>query len=456
MSAEASNLKVRPGASYQEILARDPRGVPDILAEHTRDFGTGPILASRYTSRAFFEKEIEKVWLKTWQYVCREEHIPEPGDTHVYDLLDKRVIVVRQRDRSLKAMQNVCLHRGRQLVTTNGCRAILRCPYHGLAWNIDGSFAKNPFEWDFPQIDERDFALPGIRLETWAGFVFINFDDQASPLLEQLAPMPEHFARWRIEDCTMVAHVGKVCHANWKAVAEAFLEAHHIITTHPQINAINCYEAGQYDVLSDHVSRFLNPSGLTSTAFSTSVDEADRIRFLQQSPAQFGTIVEPFEPEPGMTARNYAGEISRRWLTASVGPDFEDTCDAELMDGMSYDFFPNFHLWGGFRDKICYRFRPHGMDHEKTLMEVMLFRIAANDGPKPPPAPFHMLGEDEPWTAASELGFLSGVYDQDQSNLAPVQEGLRAMGENGVLRFSKYLETRCRHLHHMIDEYMAR
>ncbi|MBV9996710.1 MAG: aromatic ring-hydroxylating dioxygenase subunit alpha [Caulobacteraceae bacterium] len=451
MPAASAKATQRP-MTYQDVLARDRRHPPELLGERTLDLGVEPIAASRYTSPEFFRREVEKVWLKTWQYVCREEAIPNPGDTHVFDLLNKTVIVTRQRDGSLKAMQNVCLHRGRKLVTDGGCKQQFRCPYHGFTWNTDGTFRENPFGWDFPQIDPGKFSLPQIRLETWAGFVFINFDNEATPLLEQLAPMPEHFARWRIQDCTIVAHVGKIAHANWKVCAEAFIESHHVFATHPQLNPTNGFESGQYDVLSDHVTRFMNPGGLTPSVHHEQLTEEQRIERMFAAGGRAGSRA-TFPPEPGMTARNYAGEVSRRNLTAETGYDFQDVCDAEMMDGMSYDFFPNFHLWGGFRDKICYRFRP--LDHETTFMEVMLFRIAPKDKPKPPPAAFHMLGEEDLWSSATELGFLASVYDQDQSNMAPLQHGLKALGE-GEIQFGRYLEVRCRHLHQMVDVYMAR
>ncbi|MBV9841537.1 MAG: aromatic ring-hydroxylating dioxygenase subunit alpha [Sphingomonadaceae bacterium] len=445
----------RPTVSYREVLERDARGYPELMREQTLDMGLEPIPASRYTSPEFFKREVEKVWFKTWQYVCREEHVPNVGDTHVYELLNKQVIVTRQADGSLKAMQNVCLHRGRKLVTQGGCKQQFRCPYHGLTWNIDGSFKENPFGWDFPQIDSRNFPLPEIRLETWAGFVFINFDKDAEPLLKQLAPMPEHFAHWRIEDCTMVAHVGKIVPANWKATAEAFIESHHVFTTHPQLNPTNGYESCQYDVLSDHVTRFMNPSGMTPTVYHEQLDEEQRIERMFKTSGRMGES-QPMAPEPGMTARNYAGAVSRKLLETDTGREFPEACDADLVDGISYDFFPNFHLWGGLRDKICYRFRPVGMDPNQTFMEVMLFRIAPKDGPKPEPARFNMLGPDDMWSSATELAFLASVYDQDQSNMGPVQEGLRALGDEGVIHFSKYMEVRCRHLHHMVDVYMNR
>jgi hypothetical protein len=124
-----------------------------------------------------------------------------------------------------------------------------------------------------------------------------------------------------------------------------------------------------------------------------------------------------------------------------------------MVDGQGYDIFPNFHLWGGFKDKISYRFRP--ISHDRTMLEVFLFTLAPKDGPRPKPAKMRMLGEGENWTGIPELGALASVYDQDFSNMGPVQQGLTSLGDESV-HFSQYLEVRCRNLHRMVDEYMKR
>src|SRR5687767_10742899 len=103
-----------PGRSYQEILDLDT--AHEIPAPHRFqrpvDLGTAPIRADRYWKPEFFQQEVEKVFLKTWQYAVHEDAIPNPGDTFVFNLLHKSLLITRQADGSIKAMQNVCLHRG--------------------------------------------------------------------------------------------------------------------------------------------------------------------------------------------------------------------------------------------------------------------------------------------------------------------------------------------------------
>ncbi len=95
----------------------------------------------RYYDRQFFELEKKYLWPKVWQMACRLEEIPEPGDFVEYEICDQSVIVVRQRDRAVKAFHNTCRHRGTQLCKGSGHLPAgqIRCPFHGWRWNLDGS-----------------------------------------------------------------------------------------------------------------------------------------------------------------------------------------------------------------------------------------------------------------------------------------------------------------------------
>ena len=120
-----------------------------------------------------------------WQFACRVEHIPEPGDYIVYEIADLSFVVIRTDTGEIKAYPNACLHRGRRLKDHDGHCSELRCPFHGFAWALDGELADVPASWDFPHVAARaddDFHLPECKVGTWAGFVFINPDPDAEPL----------------------------------------------------------------------------------------------------------------------------------------------------------------------------------------------------------------------------------------------------------------------------------
>ncbi len=68
----------------------------------------------------------------------------------------------------------------------------------------------------------------------------------------------------------------------------------------------------------------------------------------------------------------------------------------------------------------------------------------------------HLLADDEPWTAATELpASLAGVFEQDMGNLPYVQEGLKA-SKTGEVNLGDYQEIRIRHFHRTLDKYLAR
>jgi hypothetical protein len=85
----------------------------------------------------------------------------------------------------------------------------------------------------------------------------------------------------------------------------------------------------------------------------------------------------------------------------------------------------------------------------------MLLRPLPKGGERPAPAKMRLLGDDEPWTAAPELGVLAPIFEQDMSNMPQVQRGLRASRKPGVT-LSVYQESRIRHLHRLLDGYLAR
>jgi len=451
---QSEKMRLWEGLKYQEALDRDGQPIPPIMREYRPvDLGSAPVKASRYTDPEFFRKEVDAVFLRTWQFACVEAEIPEPGDTLVYELTGHSVLITRQNDGSIKAMRNICLHRGRRLVDKGGCLQRFRCPYHGFTWGIDGSFSPAPVMWDFPEIDPDRFGLKEIRVETWAGLVFVNFSSSGPSLQEYLGPLVHHFAHWRQDRFYKSAHVGKIMPANWKAVCEAFIENLHVGTTHPQITPYTTDANSQVDLLSDHVGRVIASIGHTSGLFypGPALDEAEKLQRLNANGARTGKVEGPPATEENR-ARRILCDGARVALSQSTGLDYSGVVDCELIDAVSYDLFPNFHPWGGLATRLCYRFRPDGLSHERTLMEIMLFSPAPADG-APPPAKLRMLGEDEPWAVASELLYFGAIIDQDVTNMAAMQKGLADLGD-GEIHFGRYSELRCRNLHRMIDVYI--
>ena len=171
------------GPAYASVIATDRIAPPDpLLDESYQWIDADKLDVARYCSEDFQRLEYERLWPSTWQMACREEHIPKVGDYFVYDIADLSIIVVRTAEEDIRAFHNSCLHRGTTLVEGEGNTNVLRCPFHGFSWNLDGSFRGMPADWDFPQIDREDFCLPEAQVACWGGFVMVNPDGQAEQL----------------------------------------------------------------------------------------------------------------------------------------------------------------------------------------------------------------------------------------------------------------------------------
>lgn len=451
-----------PGISWEELMEIDGRPVPDFLKRESYTYrGSKPIAASRYTSEDFARLEREKLWPNVWQFAAREEDMPEPGDFIVYENAGRSYVVSRQDDGSVRAFHNVCLHRGRKLKTADGTADQFQCPFHGFTWNKDGSFAQMPCKWDFEHLTSDSLQLPEAETGRWGGYIFVSENPGGPTLEEYLSPLPEHFQRWKHEECTTAIWVAKVVPANWKATMEAFMEAWHTIITHPQLLAFTGDCNAAYWTWGDNVNVNLVPFGIMSPHLEGQEQNEQWIveqfiKFNGRSADSYDAAADPFAVEvpEGSTARLALGEAMRANYSKTFGHDHSQATDAELLDGLVYNVFPNFAPWGGFMPNIVYRWRPWG-DVDHCLMEVRILTRVPPGEPIPHSPPMRFLTDDEPWTACAEIGVLGAVFEQDMENLPYVQEGLKC-SKTGEVNFADYQEIRLRQFHDTIDKYLAR
>ncbi|MEM1230715.1 MAG: SRPBCC family protein, partial [Pseudomonadota bacterium] len=290
-----------------------------------------------------------------------------------------------------------------------------------------------------------DFDLTPVQCDSWGGWVFINMDMDAAPLAEFIGDLPAHFECWEPENRYIEAHVAKVMPCNWKLAQEAFMEAFHVITTHPQILAGIGDENSQYDAWGN-LSRAITPNGTPSPHLRYAPDEQELLDAVMMKDLD----AEPaFEVPEGATARSMLAAVARQNLTGVVSEQ-ASLSDACLNDSIYYTLFPNFHPWGGY-SRIVYRFRPYRNHYNKSVMEC--YFLSPFSGERPAPAPVHWLGEEDDWTQAPELGRLAKVFQQDTFNLPKVQEGLEAAQYDEVV-LANYQETKLRHFHHTLKQYL--
>jgi len=194
-----------------------------------------PIPTGRYTDPAFYALEQEHLWKKVWLLAGREEDLPEPGAFRTFDRTGSPLLIVRGSDGRLRGFFNTCQHRGAPVVReTCGAAKRLRCQYHSWTYDLDGTLLEVPDRRDFAALDASQRALKPVRCEVYDGWIFVSEDLEAAPLRDWLGPVANEWTPLR--GAELRAH-GTRCeriHANWKIVADAFLETYHVRTIHPQ------------------------------------------------------------------------------------------------------------------------------------------------------------------------------------------------------------------------------
>lgn len=441
------------GPSVQDLLDTERGPVPAVLRDHSAlALGTDPLPPGRYTEAEFARREFDRMWSRSWQMACREEDIPEVGDFEVYEIGRRSLLVVRAARDVIRAYHNVCLHRGRILKTESGRAQFFRCPFHGFSWNLDGSSRSITNAWDFEHIDPQQFCLPEVRVASWGGFVFVNFDSAAEALESYLDDLPEIFTTrgWDLSERVKAVHVHKLNRCNWKVALEAFIESFHVVATHPGAMTYLGDAYTQYDVWPErrHFTRMISPRGLASPHLGREISEEEVYR------AGAGRMVGGDATLPdGLTARQAMGDAKRAFLREQYGVDVSDMTDCEALDTIQYHIFPNLVVWAGWGSFLVYRFRPHGEDPLSSIMEVY-FLLPQGAGRKVETARHPTrLGFDDSHTLAPELGPFADVFDEDLSNIPEVQRGLAAMEGPGVM-LGNYQEARIRHFHQTLDRYL--
>jgi Rieske 2Fe-2S family protein len=199
---------------------------------------------------AVFAFEQERWFARTWLCVGREEDVAEPGTYLLVRVSGESVVVLRDRTDSVRAFHNVCRHRGSTLLDEPADGAVtgkvvrIQCPYHAWIYDLDGSLKRAPHTEDIHDFALDDQGLVPVRLETWAGFLFVNLDPDAAPLNGYLDDLPASVAHYPISSLRRARRIDYEVSANWKVIGENYSECLHCPGVHPQLNRLSPYDRG--------------------------------------------------------------------------------------------------------------------------------------------------------------------------------------------------------------------
>ena len=216
-----------------EVRAEVEKFDPTVPIERAR---TPP--ASWYSARALYDLERQAVFAKRWQLAARRDQVAEPGNYVTGQSLGEPWVLVRGPDGVLRALANVCRHKGREVVTKCGHAERLVCGYHAWSYHLDGTLASAPRIAGIEDFDKETMALPRYAVTEWGPWVFVNLDRKAPPLVNHLTELDRRLAASSWEDLRYVADAQWNVHANWKVVVDNYLDGgYHIPHMHPSLAA---------------------------------------------------------------------------------------------------------------------------------------------------------------------------------------------------------------------------
>jgi len=188
-----------------------------------------------YTDPDMLEAERRAVFARTWQAVGRAGWVAAPGSYFGCEIAGEPVLVVRGEDGVLRAFSNVCRHRGALLAEGQGCGPVIRCPYHGWTYKLDGSLFGQPEFEGVADWDRSRVCLPRFQVTEWGPFVFVNQDAAVPPLAEVLGAIPGEVAQigCAIDRLRFSYRRDYVIACNWKVYIDNYLEGYHLPAAHP-------------------------------------------------------------------------------------------------------------------------------------------------------------------------------------------------------------------------------
>ncbi len=423
--------------------------------------------ADAYISEEYARAERDKLWRKVWLQAGRVEDIPEVGSYITYDILDDSVLIVRTAPDTIKAYHNVCTHRGRRLVDTppgarnaRGKKLKFVCGFHAWNFDIEGhcTYIAKKDDWNGALSDERT-RLGNVSVDTWAGFLWINLDPTCEPLRDYLEPAATMLDPFQLQNMRPRWRFWTVFDCNWKVALEAFDETYHVPGTHPEFTPFGDFTGWGKQQGKHSFIGYDTGEGPKENASKLRLGKGDpRINTAQMQKYTWEgvntnttqTLVDVAQTLPEVLPEDTpASEVLKYWLDTARAIDEKrgviwPVIDAEHVasSGTAWQIFPNQQIGHAVNNMLCYQARPCGYNPDKCYFEVAVYELyPAGEAP------------ETEWTYAEPKDF-PYVLQQDFSNMAAVQQGMKNVGFRGNLPNPK-AEGAVTSLHRNLAKYMG-
>lgn len=187
-----------------------------------------------YITPEWYERDLEVVFRSRWLFAGHASSIPDEGDYFLFELGPDSYVVVRQADGTIRALANVCRHRGSRICTeaSGKGKKRLTCPYHAWSYGLDGSLRTAPrMQAD---LDKSQHGLKRAWVDEWYGMVFVCLaDERPEPLASRFEGVD--LGPWGLGATKVAADETFDVAADWKLVSENFIECYHCAVAHPEL-----------------------------------------------------------------------------------------------------------------------------------------------------------------------------------------------------------------------------
>lgn len=193
-----------------------------------------------YRDPRIFERDIERIFMRHWLCAGHASALPSRGDYLLVEYGAESVIIVRGEGGELRALVNVCRHRGSRVCSAPGNAGSFSCPYHGWTYGLDGKLlAARHMPADF---DLGSHGLRQIALRIVAGLIMISFAERPLGLSHGEKAIASSFDPYGWSGARVAHRRTYAIDANWKLAVENYLECYHCAPAHPEYSRLHALE----------------------------------------------------------------------------------------------------------------------------------------------------------------------------------------------------------------------
>jgi phenylpropionate dioxygenase-like ring-hydroxylating dioxygenase large terminal subunit len=291
------------------------------------------VRADSYTSAGRLERDVAMLNASP-QLVGYTSELPAPGSFCTKTVMGRSILLTRVADGSVKAFDNVCLHRQAQIVTGCGTAKRFACPYHAWTYDNAGRLIGVPGREGFPSKLLRSEGLRELPATEFAGFLWIALDPEAVlDIVAHLGPLAAELDSWGIGRWTSIGEKVLEANINWKLAIDTFAENYHFATVHRNTFATvarsNC---AVFDSFGPHHRLIFPLNGIVDLENSPE-DDWQPLQHITVIYALFPNIVLSVTIANGELFRTYPSDIAGRSVTVHQNSTPLDVSDEAVAAG---------------------------------------------------------------------------------------------------------------------------